>query len=236
MRFSTFCSAFVLTSVFATSTFAAEGAEGSSGSRGATLTLNLPALAYSTKNTKMKPEGTSSTSSTTEGFSTAGTDGTYAEISWGAYNAYFYPFQDAKTVALSYMVNDTLEVGLSLGLNEMSTNKPKEKHNENTVGAFVSYSPTLGTVPTEMVLGYTTVSGVDETRDATTDAKIKKTSSNNELALSIDAVVPISNNLHYLGGISYKIQNTNEKDTTGRTKNTIGVFGVNIATLRLVVN
>src|SRR4051812_41313048 len=83
-----------------------------------TFTAQVPLYGYTSGSQTVKPTGGTEAKAKTTGMTTSDLSGSYLEGTWGKFNLYVYPFfANNKLVSGSYMVMDTLEVGLDLGLN-----------------------------------------------------------------------------------------------------------------------
>lgn len=203
-----------------------------------TFTIEMPALKYSVKSDKTKPDGGSETTAKTNSLSTVPLSDAYiAATINGKVQAYFYPFTDSKMLTLGYMVTDSLELGIDLGLNSKKVDKPKDESTNNTYGAYAWYYLPVSANTMEFfgILDKTngqTVQTVTATSGATSETKTRTEG----LSLKIGAqfVHPITKNFHYVGGISYSFANSEEKES--KVKTTTGDFSIKIASVRMIFN
>ncbi len=206
----------------------------------ATLTLNLPALSYSTTETKVKPDGGTEAKETTSGLATADLSQSYASVQFGSFLFYAYPFVDSKMVSLSYAVSEMIEVGLNLGLSSTKLKEAKTDSNKNLVGIFAWVYPKLGAVNAEagLSIDQSTETGKSTTSvtvgTTTTTAEAKTNMSTLDVKLVANILVPLAKNLNYTAGFWYLMSNMNDKEN--KVKSTDGGFGLNIASLRLTLN
>ncbi|MCX6108691.1 MAG: hypothetical protein NTZ90_03700 [Proteobacteria bacterium] len=206
----------------------------------ASFTFHLPVLNYSSASSSAKNSSSSPSTKTTKTTSTSKTNdlsGSYLEASWGKANLYVYPFNASSIVSPSYMVKDNLELGLDLGLNSLSINKPKETANTNVYGVwgiyYVNVSKAL-VIENGLNLDYTSKSGKKTvTSSAGVNSDVKTNDNTLAVKVTINAVVPLAKNVNYLGGISYEMDQEDDKE--GKIKTDTGIFSVNLATVRLIL-
>lgn len=207
------------------------------GANAATVTLNLPALTYSSSTEKVKPTGGTETEAKKSKLSTVQLDQSFVSLTWKQLVVYYYPFTDAKVASVSYLVSDLVEVGLDLGLNSVKVDKPKDDKSVNTVGVYAWLYPKFGTLSSEfaLIVDQTSTTGemATTTTAGTTTTKVKDSALLTKVVAN--AVVPLTDNLNYVGGIYYAMTSA-KADEAPKSKKTTGEFGVNIATLRVTLN
>ena len=210
------------------------------GGKSATLTFNFSALNYEMKNSTDKPDPGAESTSKTGSLTTSNLDLSYAEITYGNFNFYCSPFAGTKLVSASYMVvPDFVEVGVDLGLNTLNVDKPlKKTDNATTIGVFAWVYPKVGSMTSELGLSLDSIMDKGES-DSTTAAgtlTTGKTDTSTVKAVVIaNLVVPLAKNFSYAGGISYTNLSTTVKEP-GKGKSTDGLFDVNVASFRIMVD
>jgi hypothetical protein len=189
---------------------------------------------------KDKPDVGDEAEQKTTAMDTADLDDSWAAVQLGKTLVYVYPFNDTKTVSLSYMVTDLVEVGIDLGLNSNKVDKPKDESTDNTFGAFITAYPALGKQTLEATLAIdqtatkSETAPVDATGAETDGDPVKKEETAMEIKLGANILVPLSANLMYAGGLTYTSTAYEEKEA--KDKKTFGELAVNLASLRLTLN
>ena len=199
------------------------------------FTFHLPLVNYSNSSAKAKSEGVTSTVKTTQ-TKTADLDGSYLEASWGKANLYLYPFADSKKISPSYLVTDAIEVGLDLGINASTIDMPKNSDSSSLFGVFgIYYANLTKTIVLEnsLNIGMKTNSGTVTETVAGVATETKSKNSDLTIAVSVNAVVPLAKNVQYVGGLSYTMDNNDDKQN--KVKTSTGTLGVNLATVRLIL-
>lgn len=217
--------------------FTAGGVAHAEGGKGASLTLNFSVLNYSMNSKSDTPDGGTKTSSKETKLDTAKVGGAYAQFTLGNFNVYLNPFGDDKKVSPSFMViPDFLEVGLDIGLNSTSVDKPaKMSTNDTTLGLFAWVYPKLGSMTSEIGLVIDQVSNKES--DESSGTAVKKESSNMTEMVAANIVVPLAKNFNYVGGLSYTNgAGTVKEPATSKGKNTSGEFGLNLVSLRYTID
>lgn len=231
MRQMTRVSALLIATVVAGSALAAD--------KGATFTLNLPVLSYSSADTKSKPDGGSESKETRTGRDTADLGGSWASVSFGSAVVTLWPFTNGKKVRGGYLINDMLEAGLTLGLNNFKEKESKAEETANRIGLYAKASPKAGPAVIEVHLGFDSVSTKGKTVTTTGTPPTSTTAdvdqSGTELTLSTTALIPLASNLNYGAGFWYMMSSTEIKKP-GKQEASASQFGLTLASLRLDLN
>lgn len=227
-------SALVIATVVSGSALAAD--------KGATFSLNLPVLSYSSTDTKSKPDGGTEAKETRTALDTASLAQAWASVSFGSAVVYLWsPFSDAKKVRGGYAINDMLEAGLTLGLNNFKKKESKDEETANRFGFYVLATPKLGPAELEVHLGFDSVSKKGKTvtttgtPPATTSTTADVEESGTELEFATTALIPLASNLSYGAGFWYTMT-SNDIKKPGKQKDSSSQFGLTLASLRLDLN
>ena len=199
------------------------------------FTFHLPLVNYSSASAQAKSNAVTSTVKTTQS-KTSDLSGSYVEASWGKANLYLYPFFDSKMLSASYYVIDALEVGLDLGVNSSTVDKPKSNANSTLVGVFGLYTVHLTkAIALENSLNIDMTTSSSKVTETVAGVATETKTKNSDLAvkLIVNAVVPLAKNIQYLGGLSYTSDHNDNKQD--KMKTTTGTLGVNLATVRLIL-
>lgn len=149
---------------------------------------------------------------------------------------YVYPFADLRMTSISYMVTDVVELGLDLGLNSSTVDKPKASESMNTVGLFGTYLAELGSNSLEagLIIDQTQMSKETTTIDATSGAETKVKESSTALLVkpSVTVVVPVTKTLKYFAGLAYSMNTENSKVEDAKTKVMTNTFSATLAGVR----
>jgi hypothetical protein len=208
--------------------------------KGATFSLNLPVLSYSSTETKSKPDGGTEAKETRTALDTASLAQAWVSVGFGSAVVYLWsPFSDAKKVRGGYAINDMLEAGLTLGLNNFKEKESKAEETNNRIGFYVLATPKLGPAELEVHLGFDSVSKKGKTvtttgtPPTTTTADVDE--SGTELEFATTALIPLASNLSYGAGFWYTMT-SNDIKKPGKQKDSSSQFGLTLASLRLDLN
>jgi hypothetical protein len=208
--------------------------------KGATFSLNLPVLSYSSTETKQKPDGGTEAKETRTALESADLDQAWVSVGFGPAVVYLWsPFTDAKKFRGGYVINDMLEAGLTLGLNNFKEKESKAEETDNRIGLYVQATPKVGPAHLEVLLGFDSVSKKGKTVSTagtpptTTTADVEE--SGTELEFSTTALVPLASNLNYGAGFWYTMS-SNDIKKPGKQKDSASQFGLTLASLRLTLN
>lgn len=230
MRPITRVSALLIGSVASVSAFAAED-------KGAVLTLNLPALTYSSTTTTDKPDGGSEEKETRTATETSnlGEDG-WVSARFNNFEVYVWPFARAQKVTATYHVNELIEAGVTVGLNGLKEKESKAEETKNRFGLYVEAEPKVGPAQLELILAADSVThkgknlnlvygGTDSEKDQTTL----------EWDLGVNALFPLAKNLSYEVGLKYSASNLEVKKPS-KSKSSDGKLELTLAAFRLSVD
>jgi hypothetical protein len=186
-------------------------------------------LGYSSSTSETKPDGgTAVKSSKTEMVTSM--NSLRLGASWDKMSFYVYPTTNTHVEA-GYWVMDNLEAGLGLSLNS-STGKvgdAKSNSSKNTYGVWGTYYMPMGSASLEANFSFLMGSNTGKDTDAAgVETKTNETST--MVNLGANYVMPLAKNFSWLGGLSYAMNNGEDKE--GKTKTTATELGLNLTTLR----
>ena len=198
--------------------------------------LQLPILDYSETSTTITSNESSGISSKSSSLETAQLENSYLSIGMDSFVLYFYPFADLGYVSASYVFNETIEVGIDVGLNSSKFDNSENKSSSTLFGLFAGYfSPLFRENITGEYYLFLSQSSVKETSIETveTNEKIQKSDSvQSSFKLTTDAVISLTKNVSYVAGVSFFISRDKEKESNDATKTS--QIGFRFASIRVV--
>ncbi len=217
--------ALVSASLFAMQAYAAESS--------VKFTLVQPILNYESSSDKTTPDvGASSKTETTSLGMPA--NATELWIQHGQTMLYLYPAANDYFGISRLMMNDTLEVGANIGINDLKV-KDGNETSATKFGLFAYYYVNAGPVILEPNLAFNIISDKSETVTAATATAPAGTSKTNnagtEINLGVNVVYALDSRLDYVGGLTYNMTNMEEKES--KTEMESSSFSIMLSSLRL---
>ncbi len=172
-----------------------------------TITLQLPAVGYSTSTTD---------GSQTASVATAQRSYAWLSVSHGEYLLYYYPLNAVPMLSASKLFGN-YEVGVDLGSNSLRSDATSGT--TNVYGGFVGmFNPLFSKATLELYL-------VADRFEAMGDVIDPSFADGTLLKVSADVAVPLNERLTYVGGLNYST--FDQQGTLTRT------YGINVVSLRL---
>jgi hypothetical protein len=203
------------------------------------VSVHMPLLVHGSAAVDTKPDGGDSVKSKETTLTTAPLDESYVTLSWGKVSVYIYPFADLHLTSLSYMVTDEVELGLDLGLNSSSVDKPKSSSAENLVGVFATYYAELGANSLEalLIVDQTQTKNETTTVDETSGAETKSETTSTVMLVkpSVTVLVPLNKTMKYFAGLAYSMETSEEKVGDAKTKVSTNTFSATLAGVRFTL-
>ncbi len=154
---------------------------------------------------------------------------------WDKVNVYLYPTQEKEPISLGYMVLPELELGVAVGLDYL-----KEGNDDavtfSTYGLSATYNLELPIGALETSAAYTLNATTNSPNEDTEDEEdTYDSTAGNSMSLELALVVPLMDNVSYVGGLAYSTNASTETFDSTNTKTTGTSLDISLAGLRVTL-
>lgn len=143
---------------------------------------------------------------------------------------YLYP-QTQGYFGVGYGVMPNLEVGLGLGINSTTLDKPKNEESSTMVNVYTTYTQPIGKPKMEFTLLLGSTTSTTETAAAEGEPNVKTETKGTDVTLGAVYVHPICDGVNYTFGLWYS--QTSSEETEAKIDTSSSSLTVNLAGLRL---
>lgn len=198
---------------------------------GASLFLQFSGLKWSSTDSDITDAAGTKASTTTSGISTLALADALVWVTIDKVNLYFNPFPGgAPLINIGYMLTNSLELGLDLGINQSKNDDTKEERINNIYGVFGTWYQPLGPGNLEASLFVDMINSENKTPGPS--GLIETKADGTQIKLQAVYLYPLAKNAWYEGALAYTMRNL---EGDGEAKDEAAIIDVTLAGIRVQI-